>query len=130
MRLAPALLPLLAALPLLPAAIAAEPPARDSTIVVYGDDPCPRAENPDEVVVCARRPEEERYRIPRRIRERQQTAVAWGSRVEGLEEESRAMRPGSCSVVGSYGFTGCSQALVRQWYADRRARRAEGESVP
>lgn len=119
-----------AALVLVPAVALADPPARESTLVIYGDDPCPRADNPDEVVVCARRPEAERFRVPRAIRERQQTEVAWGSRVEGLEEESRPMRPNSCSVVGSNGFTGCNAAMIRQWYAERRARRAEEESVP
>lgn len=107
----------------------AEPPARESSVIVYGDDPCPRADG-EEVVVCARRPEEERFRIPRPIRERQPTETAWASRVEGMEEASRPMRPGSCSVVGSFGQSGCTQALIRQWYADRRARRAEDESVP
>lgn len=118
----------LAAFMLIPAATAAEPPARESTLVIYGDDPCPRIEG--EVVVCARRPEAERFRVPRAIRERQQTEVAWGARVEGLEEESRPMRPNSCSVVGSYGFTGCTAALIRQWYAERRARRAEEAGIP
>ena len=120
----------LAAFMLIPSAAIADPPARELTLVIYGDDPCPRADNPDEVVVCARRPEAERFRVPRAIRERQQTEVAWGSRVEGLEEESRPMRPNSCSVVGSNGFTGCNAAMIRQWYAERRARRAEEESVP
>jgi hypothetical protein len=107
----------------------AQPPARESTVVVYGDDPCPRA-NGDEIVVCARRPEEERYRIPRRIRERQPTETSWASRVESLEEVSRPGRPGSCSVVGSFGQSGCTQALIRQWYADRRAKAAEDAGIP
>ena len=37
------------------------PPDRIATLVVYGDDPCPRSAG-DEIVVCARRPENERYR--------------------------------------------------------------------
>ena len=105
-------------------------PARQSTLVIYGNDPCPTTGPDNEVVVCARRPEEERYRIPRRIRERQPTETSWASRVEGLDEESRPMRPNSCSVVGSNGFTGCTSAMIRQWYAERRARRAERERVP
>ena len=126
-----ALLGLAAFLPALaPAGAAAETPARQSTLVVYGTDPCPTSGPDNEVVVCARRPEEERYRIPRRIRERQQTETSWASRVEGLEDESRQMRPNSCSVVGSNGFTGCTAAMIRQWYAERRARRAERERVP
>ena len=122
---------LLSAAILIPAtALAADPPARQSTLVIYGDDPCPSTGQDNEVVVCARRPEEERYRIPRRIRERQPTETSWASRVEGLDEESRQMRPNSCSVVGSNGFTGCSSAMIRQWYAERRARRAAEAGIP
>jgi hypothetical protein len=123
-----ALLSVAAAFPA--AALAAEAPARQSTLVVFGNDPCPSSGSDNEVVVCARRPEEERYRIPRRIRERQPTETSWASRVEGLENESRVGRPNSCSVVGSNGFTGCTAAMVRQWYAERRARRAEEASIP
>ncbi|HYD12312.1 MAG TPA: hypothetical protein VEC11_05655 [Allosphingosinicella sp.] len=127
LRLA-ALLSLAAAFPA--AAQAAAPPERQSTLVIYGNDPCPSSGADNEVVVCARRPEEERYRIPRRIRERQPTETSWASRVEGLEEEGRVGRPNSCSVVGSYGFTGCNAAMIRQWYAERRARRAAERSIP
>ena len=127
LRLA-ALLSVAAALP--QAALAADPPSRQSTLVVFGNDPCPTTGPDNEVVVCARRPEEERYRIPRRIRERQPTETSWASRVEGLEDESRQMRPNSCSVVGSNGFTGCTSQMIRQWYAERRARRAERASIP
>ena len=114
-----ALMSLLAA----PAAAAQEePPERESALVVYGDDPCPRSEDPDEVVVCARRPEEERYRIPAPLREdRQPTQRSWSSQVRQLEEAQRDTRPDSCSVVGSSGQTGCTQELIRRWREERRA---------
>lgn len=124
---------ILAALALLaPAAPASAlaPPARETNVIVFGDDPCPQPENENEAIVCARRPEEERYRIPRRIRERQPIETSWASRVEDLDNESRPMRPNSCSVVGSGGFTGCAAAAIRQWYAERRARRAAEAGVP
>ena len=111
-------------------AFAADPPARQSTLVIYGNDPCPSSGADNEVVVCARRPEEERYRIPRRIRERQPTETSWASRVDALEEEGRVGRPNSCSVVGSNGFTGCTSQMIRQWYAERRARRAAEAGIP
>ena len=97
-------------------------PASESTILVYGDDSCPQSEGSD-VVVCARRPEEERYRIPRNLRRSSQPAEqSWASRVESLEAASREARPGSCSVVGSYGQSGCMQQMIGQWLAERRAR--------
>ena len=52
---------------------------------------------------------------------------AWGARVETLDEVSRDSRPNSCSVVGSYGQSGCTQQMIQQWYNARRARRLGGE---
>jgi hypothetical protein len=98
-------------------------PARESRIEVFGQDPCPQSTG-DEIVVCHRRPEEERYRIPTPLRHsRQRTEQAWGARVETMDEVSREVLPNSCSVIGSYGQSGCQQALVRQWYQSRRAGR-------
>ncbi len=117
---------LAAALLAMPVYASDGPPERESALVVYGEDPCPPSVNADgeeEIVVCARRPEEERYRIPAPLRQTQPSEVSWGSRVDALEDASRDGRPNSCSVVGSYGQTGCTQQMVRQWYAERRFQR-------
>ena len=111
-----------AALLLIPAAgDAATPPQRTATSVVYGNDPCPRGEG-DEVVVCARRPEGERYRIPKELRHEHEALSerSWGSRNEALEEANRATMPGGCSTIGTYGQSGCYQQMIRQWFASRR----------
>src|SRR5690349_395430 len=101
-----------------------EPGRRETTLVVYGSDPCPPSSD-EEVVVCARRPEDDRYRIPEPLRRSSDPPELGGiSRIEALEESQRDTRPGGCSVVGSFGHTGCTQEMVRQWYADRRARRS------
>ena len=99
------------------------PPARESQIEVFGADPCP-APRGDEIVVCHRRPEEERYRIPAPLRRNAElrTEQAWGARAETMDEVSREVLPNSCSTIGSYGQSGCMQAFIRQWYAARRAR--------
>ena len=47
--------------------------------------------------------------------------VSWASKVEGYENVARASRPNSCSPVGSYGFTGCAAAALRDWFEARRA---------
>ena len=63
-----ALLGLAALAPFLSLAPAsAEPPQRVFNLIVYGDDPCPKGEG-DEIIVCARKPESERYRIPKKLR--------------------------------------------------------------
>jgi hypothetical protein len=53
-----------------PEAAAAAPINRDprvNQLIVYGEDPCPQSTN-DEIIVCARLPEDDRYRIPERLR--------------------------------------------------------------
>ena len=81
------------------AAGAQEPdlPERASTLVVYGEDPCPKAQDEEEIVVCARRPETERYRIPKEFRKNkdERGSVAWGARFDQLEEATRYTRPNS-----------------------------------
>lgn len=103
-----------------------EAPEREARLIVYGDDPCPSSSD-DEIVVCARRPEDERYRIPARLRRGEPLETSWASRVEALDDAARDMRPNSCSPVGSFGQSGCTQQLIRQWQADRRARARDAE---
>jgi len=109
-------------------AAAADPPQRVLALVVYGDDPCPQSDNKDEIIVCARRPESERYRIPKKLREKPepQGGPGWASQVEMMEQSGRALLPGSCSVNGSYGFTGCTAEMLRQWYAEKRMEESKG----
>ena len=107
------------------AAAQEEGPHSERSLVVYGDDPCPPSQG-DEIVVCARRPEEERYRIPAPLRRGERREASWGTRAAELEDAQRDTRPNSCSVVGSFGQTGCTSDMVRQWYAERRARARQG----
>jgi hypothetical protein len=47
---------------------------------------------------------------------------SWASAVDGYTNgAAAASRPNSCSPVGSYGFTGCAAAALRQWFEARRA---------
>ena len=101
----------------------ATPPSRESQIEVFGRDPCPQSTD-DEIVVCHRRPEEERYRIPEPLRHsRDRVEQAWGARAETMNEVSSQVLPNSCSVIGSYGQSGCQQQFINQWYQSRRASR-------
>ena len=89
-------------------------------VIVYGNDPCPRT-TADEIVVCARRPENDRYRIPEVFREgeRLRDGESWAVRAESLETmgDTGIM---SCSTVGPGGFTGCWAEMMRQARAARR----------
>jgi hypothetical protein len=108
----------------------AEPKApreRFEQLVVYGNDPCPQSTE-EQINVCARLPENERYRIPKRFRDvKKDTAAgrAWGDRVQTLEMVSRMGRPNSCSPVGSNGQTGCFQQFLHQAYEERQLEKSQ-----
>lgn len=89
-------------------------------VIVYGDDPCPQGDG-EEIVVCGRMPESERYRIPEMFRNDPNKPVeqAWTNRVESLERAG-AFGTDSCSPSGMGGFTGCTQKLIRNAYAEKR----------
>ncbi len=94
---------------------------RTTQIIVYGNDACPRTTS-GEIVVCARRPERERYRIPEIFRDGQRLrdGESWAARAETVENEGQT-GIGSCSAVGPAGFTGCWEEMMRQYRQDRRA---------
>ena len=85
-----------------------------SEIVVYGNDPCPRSTD-DEVVVCARKPEAERYRIPEKYRPGgpRQTRQSWANQARTFETVG-ATGINSCSPVGPAGYTGCLTQVINQ----------------
>jgi len=93
-------------------------------IIVYGADPCPRSTD-DQVVVCARRPESERYRIPEKYRQTgsRQEREAWANKARALETVG-STGINSCSPVGPGGFTGCLTQVINQ---ARRERKEDAE---
>lgn len=109
----------------------AEAPERVETLVVYGDDPCPPSSD-GAIVVCARKPESERYRIPKTLRDKKAVvgSQGWASRVETMENSGRQLLPNSCSVIGTNGQTGCTQAMLRQWFDEKRLAKQQEEGVP
>ena len=97
-------------------------------IIVYGNDPCPRSTD-DQVVVCARRPEAERYRIPEKLREGgpPQARNSWANKAKVLETVGDT-GTFSCSPVGPGGYTGCLTQVIKQ-ARDQRRQQAE-DSTP
>ncbi|UZW54395.1 hypothetical protein NUH86_12855 [Sphingobium sp. JS3065] len=104
-----------------PAAAAQPASERVNLVIVYGDDPCPQSQGSD-IVVCARKGEEERYRIPEPLRgdPNQPSHQAWGERVRSMEYVGRSGTE-SCSPVGGGGATGCFAQLARLAKAERQA---------
>jgi len=97
----------------------AEP--RINQLIVYGDDKCPESTD-QEIIVCAHKPEGERYRIPENLRDivRENRSQSWTSRVDELQYVGKS-GIGSCSAVGPGGIIGCWDQLMRQARAERAA---------
>jgi hypothetical protein len=95
--------------------------ARVNQLIVYGDDACPPS-NDEEIIVCARLPEEERFRIPQGMRDQPNDprSRSWTDRAIELSYLGRS-GIGSCSPAGAGGFIGCHNELVRRAEAERRA---------
>ena len=102
---------------------------RISQLIVYGDDPCPPS-TADVIVVCARRGEDDRYRIPEPLRGNSEVSdnQSWAANARALEYVGRTGIQ-SCSTVGPGGFTGCWAEMMRQAREDRQTNPA-GQPVP
>lgn len=128
MRLIPKTKILLALAPLafaLPGTAHAQSDERINQLIVYGDDPCPRSTD-DEIVVCARKEENERFRIPEPLRGNPDApeSTSWVNKAEQLEYVGRS-GIGSCSTAGANGASGCFAQLMRQ----AREERAGGDGT-
>ena len=96
-------------------------------VTVYGNDPCPRVGN--EIPVCHRLPEAQRYRIPPKYRPSgtRQQMDSWANRAKALQYVGQT-GPMSCSPVGPGGYTGClSQEIAR---AKAEAAESQSENTP
>ncbi len=119
----------LATLAVLPTPAAAQRAER--VLVIFGNDQCPTNASGDEIVVCARRPETERYRIPKEVRPRSQAPQnqSWAVRSQSAMSAGRTGTD-SCSAVGGGGWTGCWAEQMRAAKAEAKQKVAEERDVP
>ena len=107
-----------------PAAAQDEAGDKVNMVIVYGQDECP-APMAGEITVCARKSENERYRIPDNLRTSDSPEnTSWTQRVESYEMVG-AFGALSCNPAGAGGFVGCTQQMINDAYKDR----AEGSNV-
>ncbi len=125
LTLAFALTPML--LPLAP--LAAQ--RADRVLTIFGEDKCPTTANGDEIVVCARRPEGERYRIPKEFREIEPRPAnqSWAVTSQAALATGRT-GTGSCSAIGGGGWTGCYLQQVQQARAEAKQEAAKARDIP
>jgi len=122
----------LAAAPLMVPAAQAQNAAQNGVLLIYGDDKCPTNDNGEEIVVCQRLDEAERFRIPKSLRDqtgRPQANESWAVRSEDALDAGRT-GTGSCSTVGANGSTGCFVRQATKARAESRARRDEAAELP
>lgn len=95
------------------------PDDKINQLIIYGDDVCPTSTG-DEIVVCARLGEGERYRIPTSLRTDPNDLQnqAWLGRVQAYEYVA-ASGTMSCSPSGAGGFTGCGLGEINKAYAEK-----------
>lgn len=117
-------------LPCAPAAAQDKSNVNIAEIIVYGSDPCPRSTD-SEVVVCARKPETERYRIPQRYRQDgpRQSRESWAQRAKSFEYVGRTGIQ-SCSAVGPGGYSGCLQNMIDRAKAQTTQTRIDAVPPP
>ncbi len=82
-------------------------------------------------MVCARKPESERYRIPKPLRESKRTpdAQSWAERARSIEYVGRT-GTNSCSTTGAGGWTGCYAEMMRQAREEQKAKKAVDSTLP
>jgi hypothetical protein len=103
-----------------PAAPSARPEdVKVNQLIVYGEEKCPPSTD-EEITVCARLPEDERFRIPPNLRGDPNAPAneAWAVKAQELEYVGRS-GIGSCTPIGPGGGIGCFQQLVREAKAER-----------
>lgn len=103
---------------------------RQRLVTVFGTEPCPKPESPDEVVVCARLPESEIYRIPEQLRQAESKRSPFEENRALLVGDVAGGGIGSCSAVGAGGAVGCNRKQVDAWARDRAGRMGAEEEIP
>ena len=89
--------------------------AGQTTITIYGNDPCPR-EN-----ICIRAPESQRYRLPKSQNPQgtRQQRQSWARKSKQLMTVGNT-GAGTCSPVGPGGYTGCMVQEINQARQDAK----------
>lgn len=101
-----------------PAAAQDEAGDRVNMLIIYGEDACPASEG-NEIIICARKAEGERFRIPQNLRDLDSAQnITTAERIERLEMVSD-FGIQSCSPAGPGGFTGCTEEMIQAAYRDR-----------
>lgn len=102
-----------------PAAAQEQAGDKVNTVIIYGQDACPKSTG-NEITVCARLDESERYRIPENLRGSDSPQnESWTNKVQSYETVG-AFGPLSCTPFGAGGELGCTAKMINDAYAEKR----------
>jgi hypothetical protein len=105
----------------------------DRIIDIYGTDRCP-ASNGQQIVVCHRHPETERFRIPKDLRDQEREPQAAGGNIGAVTAVNTTGGTGvqinSCNAIGAGVNAGCTKQGLDAWKAEQRAKKKQEEGVP
>jgi hypothetical protein len=101
-----------------------------SEITVFGTDPCPRSTD-SQIYVCNRRPESERYRLPKdqQLVGTRQQREAWARKSHDLMTVGNT-GVGSCSAVGPGGREGCLVQDINRAKQDAQEQQQADQAPP
>ena len=106
---------------------------RQRLVTVFGTEECPKPSSPDEIVVCARLPDSEAYRIPERLRQADKRVSPFQTNrnlLLGDVTGGAGGSIGSCSANGPGGMIGCDRKMIDAWAQDRANRMGTDEETP
>ncbi len=106
---------------------------RQRLVTVFGTEQCPKPSSPDEVVVCARLPEAEVYRIPKPLRQANNRVSPFQANrnlLLGDMAGGAGGAIGSCTTVGGSGAIGCTTRQIDDWARDRAGRMGATTETP
>jgi hypothetical protein len=91
--------------------------AQERIMTIFGEDKCPAD------TICVRAPENDRYRIPKELRQplKSPDSQSWAVRSQATLNEGKSGAE-SCSASGPNGWTGC-------WSEQMRKARAEAKEA-
>ena len=123
----------IAALTAAPLAWAAPAAAQQApgVLLIYGNDKCPTNKDGEEIIVCQRLDESERFRIPKDLRDAEvkPQQESWAVRQQDALTTG-ATGTGSCSAVGANGSTGCFVQQATQARQERRKTKEVEQNLP
>ena len=104
---------------------------QDQVVTVYGNDPCPSS-NGQEIVVCRKAPESERFRIPKSLRDSEPaTQSLGGTAVAAMRTTGgTGVQVQSCNAIGAGVNAGCFQKEADAWKAQKRAETQAEAGIP